>query len=86
VKRLAIVLALSTLSTSVYADYNLSCSKDHGRAYPLRINETKKTLAWRGKTYNITPSQYDDLDGNGCGKFGFNAKGNGTSFKLCFTT
>jgi hypothetical protein len=78
------------ISTSVYADYwNLSC-KAHGRgvAHPLLINERNKTLSWLKKTYSIVPNPRleNSHDGNECGKFGFNAKGNGTPFTLCFTT
>jgi hypothetical protein len=90
-KKLALALILSFFSTTSYADYDLSCKKGeyprgHGRAFPLHVNETRNTLTWLGKTYHTTPSQYDDQDGQGCGKSGWKVNGDGTSFRLCFTT
>jgi Bacterial SH3 domain len=49
------------------------------KMYPLRVDETKMTLEWRGKKYSLT-MQPD------CAKYGSHAEGNGTSFDFCTAT
>jgi hypothetical protein len=78
-----LVLALGALApvTTVYArdigtkremPFDYSCKVD-GKTYPLRVDEDKKVLEWRGKKYSIV-FQPD------CAKYGWHAEGNGTSF------
>jgi hypothetical protein len=85
-KKLTIAFVLSILLISaVYAGtYNYSC-KAGGKTYPLRVDENKKVLEWRGKRYSITVSQETETD-SGCAKYGWDAKGNGTSFRFCTAT
>jgi hypothetical protein len=45
----------------------------------VKIDEQKKTLKWRGKTYQIT--QTPD-----CAKYGWHVTGSGTSFNFCTAT
>jgi hypothetical protein len=75
-----IVIALATLSLpSAHADtYNYVC-KDHGKSYPLKVDDKQNTLAWKGNTYRIK-TQED------CAKFGWHAERNGASFDFCTAT
>jgi hypothetical protein len=49
-----------------------------GKAYPLRVDDTKNVLEWRGKKYKLTIAS--------CAKYGWHAEGNGTSFTFCTAT
>jgi hypothetical protein len=60
--------------------YNYSCKVD-GKTYPLRVDENENVLEWRGKRYSLTI--VDPLE---CGRYGWRAEGNGTSFKFCTAT
>jgi hypothetical protein len=53
------------------------CDVD-GKAYPLRIDDNKNVLEWRMKIYKLTVDS--------CGKYGWRAEGNGTSFMFCTAT
>lgn len=55
------------------------CDVVNGKTYPLRIDDSKKVLEWRGKKYNITEQP-------NCAKYGWHAEGNGTSFEFCTAT
>ena len=96
--KLTIALIFAFLSaTAVYAEiYNYSCKAcvfprsvsgdgSHecdvvdGKTYPLRVDDKKNVLEWRGKKYSLTASE-------GCGKYGWHAAGNGTSFDFCGAT
>jgi hypothetical protein len=54
------------------------CDPDKN-SYPLRVDATKNILEWRGKKYSLTVAE-------NCGQFGWDAKGNGNSFKFCTGT
>jgi Bacterial SH3 domain len=58
--------------------YNYSC-KANGKTYPLQVDETKMSLTWRGKQYGLNVTDV-------CGKYGWHAEGNGTSFDFCTAT
>jgi hypothetical protein len=60
------------------------CEEVGGKTYPLRIDDTKKVLEWRGKRYGLTDAM--DSDEPSCGKGGWHAEGNGTSFTFCYAT
>ena len=60
------------------------CDVVEGRTYPLRVDDNKKVLEWRGKKYNLTVASADE--DNSCAKYGWHAKGNGTSFDFCGAT
>ena len=98
--KFTIALIFASLSTTAIAEtYNYSCNvcvfptiatadgsdgcELVGKAYPLRVDENKNVLEWRGKKYKITTSADDQL---ACGKYGWHAEGNGTSFKFCTAT
>lgn len=57
------------------------CDVGDGKSYPLRVDENRKILEWRGKKYSIAVAE----DG-GCAKYGWHAEGNGTSFDFCTAT
>jgi hypothetical protein len=79
-KKLTIALIFASLSISaVYAEiFNYACKAD-GKTYPLRVDDNKNVLEWRGKKYSLT------IQAN-CAKAGWHAKGNGTSFDFCAAT
>jgi hypothetical protein len=78
--KLTIISALVVISTaSAHADtYNYVC-KDHGRTFPLKVNDTQNTLEWKGTTYKIKENE-------DCGKFGWHAEKEGASFDFCTAT
>jgi hypothetical protein len=96
--KLTIALIFAFLSaTAVHAEiYNYSCNACvfprividdgydgcdvvDGKTYPLRVDTNKNVLEWRGKKYSITEQP-------NCGKDGWHAEGNGTSFDFCTAT
>ena len=73
-----IIVAGLLASTVAHAEtYNYSCKVD-GKTYPLRVDDVSNTLEWRGKKHNLTPAE--------CGRVGWHAEGNGTSFNFCTAT
>ena len=58
--------------------YNYSCEVN-GKTYPLRVDDNKNILEWRGRRYILT-EQPD------CAKYGWHAKGDGASFDFCTAT
>ena len=95
--KLTIALIFAFLSTTtVYAEiYNYSCkacvfprivSDDgsdgcdvvDGKTYPLRVDDNKNVLEWRGNKYSLTVES--------CGRYGWHAEGDGTSFTFCTAT
>ena len=82
--KLTIALIFASLSTTVvYAEiYNYSCKVD-GKTYPLRVDDNKNVLEWRGKKYSLTVANGEE---DACAKYGWHAEGNGTSFKFCTAT
>jgi hypothetical protein len=98
--KLTIALVLAFLSTAVvHAEtYSYSCNACvfpsipnggdgcdvDGTTYPLRVDDKQNVLEWRGKKYNLTIATADEP--NGCAKYGWHAKGNGTSFTFCTAT
>ncbi|MDB5604804.1 MAG: hypothetical protein JWP25_1704 [Bradyrhizobium sp.] len=75
-----IITTLVVLSTtSAHADtYNYVC-KDHGKAFPLKVDDTQNTLEWKGATYKIK-------ENTDCAKFGWHAEKDGASFDFCTAT
>ena len=98
---IALIFALLP-TTAVYAEiYNYSCKACvfpkivgdqgydgcdvvDGKTYPLRVDDNKNVLEWRGKKYSLTIASADEPDG--CAKYGWHARGNGTSFTFCTAT
>jgi hypothetical protein len=91
--KLTIAFIFAFLSTTaVYAAiYNYSCRAClfpsdgnacdvvDGKTYPLRVDDSKNVLEWRGKKYSLTEKP-------DCGRWGWHAEGNGTSFDFCTAT
>jgi hypothetical protein len=96
--KLTTAFIFATLSTTiVHAEtYNYSCKAcvfptianggdgcdADGSTYPLRVDDNKNVLEWRGKKYNLTIASGDEA----CAKYGWHAEGNGTSFRFCTAT
>lgn len=55
------------------------CDVVGGKTYPLRVDDNKNILEWRGNKYSLT----EQLN---CGKYGWHAEGNGASFDFCGAT
>lgn len=83
--KFTIALVFASLSTVVAhaGIYDYSCKVD-GKSYPLRVDDGRNVLEWRGTKYSITVASADEPDG--CAKYGWHAKGNGTSFTFCTAT
>ncbi|RZN16130.1 hypothetical protein [Bradyrhizobium sp. Leo121] len=69
---LAIGLTPAQAYTFIYA------CKDHGKTHPLKVDDTKNILTWKGTDYKITE--------NGCGKAGWRAEEDGVGFDFCTAT
>jgi hypothetical protein len=79
VKRIIISTLIAISTTSAHADtYNYVC-KEHGRSVPLRVDDTRNILEWRGTIYKIKETE-------DCGKFGWRAEKDGASFDFCTAT
>jgi hypothetical protein len=81
--KLTIALIFACLSTTVVdaETYNYSC-KVNGKTYPLRVDDNKKFLEWRGKEYSLTVNTAE----RNCGRYSWHAEANGTSFDFCTAT
>lgn len=74
---IATLVALSTASAEA-GTYNYVC-KDHGKPFPLKVDDTQSTLDWKGVTYKIKENP-------DCAKFGWHAEKDGASFDFCTAT
>jgi hypothetical protein len=74
------ILALVAIPTrSARAEtYGYIC-KDQGRPFPLKLDDTSKTLEWRGTMYRIKETE-------DCAKFGWRVEKDGASFDFCTAT
>jgi hypothetical protein len=61
------------------------CEEVGGKTYPLRIDDAKNVLEWRVKKYKLT-NIMDSDEPSRCGRGGWHAEGNGTSFTFCYAT
>ena len=74
----ALAVVVSMPGAASYAEiYNYSCG--NGKTYPLRVDDSKNILEWRGKKYSLTEQP-------NCARYGWHAEGNGTSFDFCTAT
>jgi hypothetical protein len=64
---------------SIVTDGYDGCDVVDGKTYPLRVDDNKNVLEWRGKKYSLTEQP-------NCAKYGWHAEGNGTSFDFCTAT
>jgi hypothetical protein len=72
------MLLWATPSVTYAETFNYSCEVER-KTYPLRADDTKNILEWRGKKYSLTVKE-------DCGRYGWHAEGNGTSFDFCTAT
>lgn len=66
-----------TLQATSEVSFTYVC-KSQGRVSTLKVNDTKQTLEWLGHTYKITETS--------CGRAGWHAERDGTSFDFCTAT
>ncbi|WFU52356.1 hypothetical protein QA639_21860 [Bradyrhizobium pachyrhizi] len=76
-KLLLITLAMGITSQAQAYTYNYIC-KDHGKAYPLKVDDAANTLTWRGTVYKIKETD--------CAKAGWHAEKDGVGFDFCTAT
>jgi hypothetical protein len=77
--RMAIGIAVAVLATSAHAEtFNYIC-KDHGSSLPLKVDDAKNLLDWKGNIYRIQENE-------NCAKFGWRAERDGASFDFCTAT
>jgi len=77
--RCLIVITAAIFINSAHAEiYNYVCT-DHGRAYPLKVDDKNNILTWKGEIYRIKIQEE-------CAKFGWHAKKDGVSFDFCTAT
>lgn len=78
-KRIIVIslVVLSTTSAHAYT-YNYVC-KEHGKSYPLKVDDAKNTLEWKGIIYKIKEKE-------DCGRAGWHAENGSASFDFCTAT
>jgi hypothetical protein len=77
--RIVISALVAISTTSAHAGtYSYICA-DHGKSFPLKVDDTQNTLEWKGTTYKI-------IENEDCAKFGWRAEKDGTSFDFCTAT
>jgi hypothetical protein len=79
-KLLTIATIFASLSATVAAKadtYSYLCSVG-GKSYSLKVDEAANSLEWRGAKYKVSQIA--------CGRHGWHAEGNGTSFDFCTAT
>ncbi|WP_407167908.1 hypothetical protein [Bradyrhizobium sp. ORS 111] len=78
-KRIVISALIAISANSAQANtYNYVC-KDHGKSFPLKVDDAQNTLEWKGTTYKIKENE-------DCAKFGWRAEKDGASFNFCTAT
>jgi hypothetical protein len=77
--RRLIVITTALFINSAHADiYNYVC-RDHGRSFPLKVDDEQNTITWKGSIYKIKVQE-------DCGKLGWHAEKDGASFDFCTAT
>jgi hypothetical protein len=79
IKTLIAAAALLVVTGATHADTFTYVCKDHGRSYPLKVDNKQNTLTWKGSVYKIKPQE-------GCAKYGWHAEKDGASFDFCTAT
>ena len=73
-----LVVAMFSITSAHAGTYNYIC-KNRGKPYPLKIDDNRNTLEWKGDIYKIKENR-------NCGKFGWHAEKDSTSFDFCTAT
>jgi hypothetical protein len=73
----ALVFATISMTPANAYVYNYACT-DHGKSYPLRVDDAKNVLEWKGAIYKIRTTD--------CGRAGWHAEGGGEPFDFCTAT
>ncbi|WP_420131641.1 hypothetical protein [Rhodopseudomonas sp.] len=70
--------------TCAYPSFANETCEEIGSAALLRVDDSMNVLEWRGRKYDLTIASADEADG--CGNYGWHAKGNGKKFTFCTAT
>lgn len=75
---IAIIAGLCSTTVAAYAEtYDYSC-KVNGKAYPLKVDDSARSLEWKGVKYKLSDTE--------CGRAGWHAEGHSMSFDFCTAT
>ena len=77
IRRLIVITTALSISSAHAEIFNYVCT-DHGRAYPLKVDDKQNILTWKGSTYKIQLTN--------CAKYSWHAEKDGTSFNFCTAT
>ncbi|NPV22047.1 hypothetical protein [Bradyrhizobium aeschynomenes] len=77
-KLLLIALVLGSSQAEAAPTYTYLC-QDHGRKLPVKIDESKNTLTWKGTVYSIKVKE-------DCGRYGWRAEKDDVGFDFCTAT
>jgi hypothetical protein len=78
-KRILVVAAAVLLASQAQADkFSYTC-RQNGKSLPVKIDDVKNTLTWKGRTYAIKVEE-------SCAKFGWHAERKGEAFDFCTAT
>jgi hypothetical protein len=77
--RRLIVITTALFINSAHADTFTYVCTDHGKSYPLKVDDKLNTLTWKGSVYKI--KRQED-----CAKYGWHAEKDDASFNFCTAT
>jgi hypothetical protein len=77
-RRLIAITTVLFINSAHAETYNYLCT-DHGKSYPLKVDDKQNTLVWKGAIYKIK-TQLD------CAKYGWHAEKERASFDFCTAT
>lgn len=80
--RILLAIAAASFVSSAQADTYTYVCRDHEGRYPLKLDDSKMSLSWKGVSYRIKAYE----PGETCAKFGWRAEKNGVSFDFCTAT
>lgn len=78
IRTLITLIFVIPLTSAHVETYNYIC-KVGGKSLPLKVNDTKNILEWKGTTYKIRTNEE-------CAKFGWRAEKDGNFFDFCTAT
>ena len=75
---LVVAIALLFASQAEADRFSYTC-RQNGKSLPVKIDDEKNILTWKGKIYTIKVEE-------GCAKFGWRAERRGEAFDFCTAT
>jgi hypothetical protein len=79
IKTLTAAAALLVVVGAAHADTFTYVCTDQKGSYPLKVDDKKNTLAWKGSVYKIKQQM-------NCAKYGWHAEKDGAAFDFCTAT